>query len=173
MQTYLIVHQALPFSKLLISQLPFPLSLPLLLSVSHLLSLQGSQFLPLLLQAALLLLFDEWARPWAGPRKRRAGGGALTQGLSLFLYEAILLNHHRLRRDAQQTNGQTLQSRTMFSPSVKEYSSWYLSHCFTKAVTNKNDLQSFNFLCSYIALIYSIIGVDWKPVYLQSAEEEM
>lgn len=104
MHSYLYAHQALPLSQQLFLQLPLLLPSLLLLSMSRLLSLQGCQLLPLLLQAALLLLFDQRAGPRAGPRQRRAGGGALAQGLPLVLDEAILLNHHRLsRRNEERT----------------------------------------------------------------------
>lgn len=63
MHSYLCVHLCLPLSELLFPELPLLLSSPLLLSMSCLLSLQGRQLLPLLLQAALLLLFDQRAGP--------------------------------------------------------------------------------------------------------------
>ena len=93
---YLYVHQQLFFIQLLFSDVPLLLPPPLLLSMSCLLSLKGRHLLPLLLQAALLLLLYQGAGPRGWPRQRRAGGGALTQGLPLVLYEAVLLHHHRL-----------------------------------------------------------------------------
>lgn len=62
MFSYLYVHHHLPFSQLLFPELPVLLPLPLLFSMSSLLSLQRGQLLPLLLQAALLLLFNQGAR---------------------------------------------------------------------------------------------------------------
>ena len=76
--------------------LPLALVPPLLLLVMRLLPLQVGQVLPLLLQAALLLLLDEGAGPRRRPRER-----PLAQQQLLVLDVAVLLQHHTLRGDAR------------------------------------------------------------------------
>lgn len=90
------MHQHLLLRELLLPDLPLPLLPPLLLGVSCLLSLQGGQLLPLLLQAALLLLLHQRAGPRRLPGQGGAGGGALAQGVPLLLDETVLLDHHGL-----------------------------------------------------------------------------